>query len=70
MRGKRVLPPHIRGTIRSWKTQKRRELFALQKAAEVVRSGCAYTPLMGSIDTLTDWIKAARATCSEKQWGR
>lgn len=69
MRGKRVLPMHIPGTIRSWKAKKRSELFALQQAAETFRSGCAFTPSR-NVDELFAWIKAAREACSAAKWGR
>lgn len=41
---KRKLPLHIPGTIKAWRTKKRKELDAAIEALDVFCRGCAYTP--------------------------
>lgn len=57
-------------TQRQWKSRKRRDLRALEKALENYRLGCAYTPGHAAIDGLDAVIKIMRQTHSVKAWGR
>jgi hypothetical protein len=59
----RKLPPHVPGTVREWRTRKRREFNAVMKALNTFRIGCAFTPVadIDIIDTyLTDNRKRLR----------
>ncbi len=64
---KRKLPEHIPGTIKAWRTMKRRELDAVIKALAVFRAGCAYTPAK-NIGVIGDMLVTERAKLSTREW--
>jgi hypothetical protein len=69
---KRKLPSHISGTIRQWRTKKRRELRTLLRVADRVLRGAAYTP---SVDGKTYYqvfqeLRKFAQAWSQKEWGK
>jgi hypothetical protein len=74
VRGKRTFPKHITqdyGDGRSFKSSKRQEAFALKRALDELRLGCAFIP-GGSrrVEIITEQITALRQEISAKEWGR
>lgn len=64
---KRKLPYQIPGTIRHWRTRKRRELDAVLRAMDMFRFGCAYTPAR-DIGVICDMLRDNRRKMSVKEW--
>ena len=64
---KRKLPHHIPGTIKAWRTKKRRELDAAIKAMHVFLIGCAYTPARDT-GIVLGMMEKNRAKLSVKEW--
>ena len=70
---KRGFPEWIPGTSREFKARKRREAAAVARALDVLRLGCAYTPLgvRGSdFDAVCAAVDAWRKKLSANTWGR
>lgn len=58
-------------TQQQWKSRKRREAKALERAFNVFRMGCAHTPLCNSeILVLQQTISSIRKQLSVKEWGQ
>lgn len=65
------LIPFYNGTMRQWKSKKRKELRAVLKAVEEFRLGCAYTPCYPDpAHTLDTLLKEMERKLSVKYWGR
>lgn len=59
-------------TQRQWKQRKRAELHVVLAAANELRIGCAYTPLVNgvSISSLIDKLLKFEKAWSQKEWGK
>lgn len=65
-------PAHAYPDAHSFRSQKRRELRELEKAADKLRSGCAYFGQAGfeAMHSIMDRIELLKRKLSVKEWGR
>jgi len=65
---KRTFPEHI-GPSRAWKTRKRREAAALERALDAFLVGCFFTPCK-DVGLIRTQVREWREQLSVKAWGR
>lgn len=64
-------PYFFQGTLRQWKSMKRKEFMEMVKAVDKFRYGCACTPTYpSSVNRLIGIVEQMRQELSVKQWGR
>ena len=67
-----ILKKHGLTTQREWKSLKRKQFLAIQKAFDEYLIGCVYTPAYytGELQQLHDLIESIQEAQSIKRWGR